>query len=259
MPAAGEDRDDEVRQHAQCEQARRERPVAAGAQPAGQHAEVDERERQRDRERELARHRRRDVAAVDGERLVEEEHDRDCGEHRGRREAQPAELAERPRGDGQGEHARDRHELECEPVGQDDVEDDHSQRRDDHVELVGGEAGVPVGRPAREAEVRQQVVAQVRRRPDVGTHVAAGRRAVREQQVGMELRQREDHGADHDPEGDPALDGDGGETPCEPLDPSGPALGGRVDGLPGRARPGAREVPEGFARGGRSYEARHQP
>ena len=57
----------------------------------------------------------------------------------------------------------------------------------------------------------------------------------------MELGQREDHGADHDPEGDPALDGDGGETPGEPLDRSGPALGGRVDELPGRSRAGARE------------------
>ena len=53
-----------------------------------------------------------------------------------------------------------------------------SQRRDHHVELVGGEAGVPVGRPAGEAEVGQQVVAQVGRAPDVGAHVAAGRRRV---------------------------------------------------------------------------------
>ena len=78
--------------------------------------------------------------------------------------------------------------LNATPYGQDGVEGDDRQRRHDHVEAVHGHAGVPVHAPPAELEVRQQVVAQERRPPHVGAHVAAGRRDVVEDQVVAEDR-----------------------------------------------------------------------
>ena len=71
-----------------------------------------------------------------------------------------------------GRGQRDEHRPAAE---QPDVERHDQQRRDHHVELVGGEAGVPVGRPAGDAPLGQQVVAEVGRAPHVGAHVATGR------------------------------------------------------------------------------------
>ena len=61
-----------------------------------------------------------------------------------------------------------------------DVDDHDRQRRDDHVEGEGREAGVPVGRPPRQPEVRQQLLTQEPGGPHMGTHVAPGRRRVDE-------------------------------------------------------------------------------
>ncbi len=47
--------------------------------------------------------------------------------------------------------------------------------------------------------MREQVVTQVGRSPDVGTHVAAGRDRVLEDQLRMQLEEREEHGG-HDTE-----------------------------------------------------------
>ena len=59
----------------------------------------------------------------------------------------------------------------------------------------------------------QQLVAEEGRAPDVGTHVAARRRGVGEQQVGLELQPDEDHRAGDDRQRQPRLRG----PPPEPL------------------------------------------
>ena len=146
------------------------RPAAelAGLHAAGEHAEPEHRERQRDGERELPRHRALHVAAVDREALVEQE---DGGRQRhqlGHRVAEPGQATERPAAHRQRDEAEDRDELERDAVREHDVERDDHQRRHDHVEAVEREPVVPVVAPAAELEVRQQVVAQVRRAPSRG-------------------------------------------------------------------------------------------
>ena len=193
----GEDERDEVAQAGEREQHGRPATEPSGAQAAQEHAEVEHRERERDGEGELAGQRRRDVAAVDGEGPIEEEDGGADGEERRAGEGQVGELAEGPGGDGQRQHAADGHQLEGDAVGDHQAEQGDQQRRDHHVELVGGEAVVPVGRPAGEATLGQQVVAQEGRTPHVGPHVATGRGVVGEEVARTELDEREDHAHAH--------------------------------------------------------------
>ena len=74
--------------------------------------------------------------------------------------------AERPRPRGR-EDPEDRDQLEGDAVEdeRDRVDEQDHQERDDHVELERREAAVPIGGPARQPQVGQQVVAQVRPRP----------------------------------------------------------------------------------------------
>ena len=80
------------------------------------------------------------------------------------------------------------------------VDHHDQQRRDHHVEGEGREPGVPVGRPSRETKLRQQDIAQVRRRPDMGAHIAPGRRGVVEPEVRLDVPGDEDgrHGDEHE-------------------------------------------------------------
>ena len=101
---------------------------------------------------------------------------------------------------------------------------DHRQRRDDHVEAVDRQAAVPIHAPSAELEVRQQMVAQVRRSPHVGSHVAAGRRDVVEDQVVAEDRPEVDDSHHDERRDDESRHGDGetddavvGPRPPEPL------------------------------------------
>ena len=237
-----EDAGDHVAEHRQRDQHRRPGPMLAGTEPDGDRTEGEQGQGQRDRERELARHRRRDVAAVDVEqRLVHQERDGRDGAQLGPGATQRQRLQQVPDTGGEGDDAGDGDQLErdvvgqidreqrheqtrrptdeageprghrAEPVGRRqrepddeqrtgdaqervrrddaDVEDHDHQRRDDHVEGVGGEPGVPVLGPARDPEVGQQLVTQVRGAPHVGAHVTAGGRCVAEHQLGV-----------HDPE-----------------------------------------------------------
>ena len=88
--------------------------------------------------------------------------------------------------------------------GQADVHGHDQQHRDHHVEVVGGEPGVPVGRPPGEAEPGQQLVADEGRSPDVGAQVAAGRGGPGEEQaVRVDDPQDEQDAAPHEEAGHP--------------------------------------------------------
>ena len=207
----GEEGGDQVAQPGERQQDRGHRSVLPGAQPPDHEAEVQDREGQADRERELTGEGRRDVAAVDREVPVEQEHDRGHRQEGGAGERQVGQAAERVGAHRQGEQPEDRHELErravrqldredrdrdgrrhqaptspasAHPRGQEhearrggqrddhrpateqaDVERHDQQRRHHHVELVGGEPGVPVGGPAGDPALGEQVVAEVARDP----------------------------------------------------------------------------------------------
>src|SRR5438105_1489478 len=79
--------------------------------------------------------------------------------------AHPRQSPEDEGGDRQSQHAQHGHQLEGDPVREDRAEDDDEQAGQREVEDQGWEAGVPVGRPAGQAGVREQVVAQVGRLP----------------------------------------------------------------------------------------------
>ncbi len=227
----------------QGQQHRRQRAVLAGAKPAHDHAEVEERQGQADGERELTRERGGDVAAVDREVAVEQEEHRCHGEQRRAGEGQVGQPAEGVGAERERDHAQDRHELERRPVRELDaahrhhdrrgderpplpagradarphdeagrhqrddhrptaedphVERDDQQRRDHHVELVGGEAGVPIRRPPGDPTGRQQVVAEEGGTPDVRPHVAARGHGTRQDVGRVEVREhvqraRDDH------------------------------------------------------------------
>ena len=73
----------------------------------------------------------------------------------------------------------------------------------DHVEAVDRQAAVPVHAPARQLEVREQVVAEIGGRPHVSAHVAAGRRrlvehevAARRERVQVDDHHHDDRGGD---------------------------------------------------------------
>ena len=203
----GEEGRDGVAEDHQREQRGRQRPVSARLEAPCQHAEEQQRQREADREAVLPRQGRRDVAAVDRPRAVEQERQRGHREQGRARERQAEQSAHHV---GAQRHAHDpehRDELHRDAVGQHDVQQHDQQRRGQHVELVGGEAGVPVGRPAGEPPVRQQVVAEVGGAPHVGAHVAARRGGPREQQVRVELREHEGRARQHDERPDPALGG----------------------------------------------------
>ena len=129
--------------------------------------------------------------------------------------------------------------LNATPYGQERVEGDDGQRRDDHVEAVHRHPGVPVHAPPGELEVGQQVVAEERRPPHVGAHVAAGGRRVVEDQVGARVQRVEvddvhhHHGRDEQGQaGDDDPDDTLGRPGC-----LGPAHRAADDAAPGPRRP----------------------
>ena len=217
-PDDGEDRGQEVAEPGDGQEHARQHPVPAGVEAAGHDAEEQQGERQADREGELPGQRRGDVPAVDRERPVEEERHRDHRQQRRSREAHAGQAPEGVGGQREGDQAEDGDQLEGHPVGQDQVEGDHHQGGKREVEVVGGEAVVPVGRPAGDAAVGQEVVAQVVGAPHVGAGVAAGRRRVRQQQRRLQLEQHEQHRRPDDAEGDDRLRGDPRQPGLEVLD-----------------------------------------
>ena len=84
-------------------------------------------------------------------------------------------------------------------------ERDDQQRRQREVELPGREAGVPVGRPSREAPW-QQVIAEIGRPPHVRAGVATRGRGVTQQEAGLELPEHECAARDDNRDADPPLD-----------------------------------------------------
>ena len=101
--------------------------------------------------------------------------DRGDGEQLRDREPQAGELAEGPAADRQGQDAEHAHHLQRHAVGQHDVEQPPPSAPAAPCRTVHREAGVPIGGPAGEPPVREDVVTQVGRAPHVGAHVAAGR------------------------------------------------------------------------------------
>ena len=142
-----------------------------------------------DRERELTREGARDVAAVDLP-VVARLHERPQRGDRERGRRGPGRLhalGERVRGRGEHERAAHRHELERDVVRHHDVEHPDHQRRNREVVLADREPGVPVGRPTRQAELREPVVGEELGPPHVRAHVAAVGGRVAEQIAELEL------------------------------------------------------------------------
>ncbi len=214
----------------------RRRPTGAVLHPSCCQTNGDQRETQRQRERELAGQRRCNVAAVDGEVRVEQEHGRTQGHEAGQGLRRTGETTHRISRKWKEHQAGDRHQLEGDPVGQSDHQDRHQaghgpgecpmlgptarrcegttesnqrhghaeegveagihredrQRRHHHVEVVGGEPGVPVRGPARQPARGQQVVPHVGGPPHVGAHVATRWRRVGYQEIRPQLQEHED-------------------------------------------------------------------
>ena len=194
-----------------CEQYCRPTAVLARLEPATHHSEVEQGEAERHGKRELAREGRRDVAAENRKRAIEQIHGRGDGQQRRDREGQPSEPTEGVGRNGQREHAADGDELEGHAVRDDVAQQRDQQRRQHHVELVRREAGIPIGSPAGQPSLRQQVVAQVRRSPHVRTHVATSGGGVRQDVARSELHEREHHARHDDAQRDVALDRHVGE------------------------------------------------
>ena len=165
---------------------------------------------------------------------------RDTGDHE-RGPMRTAPIAPPGRGRTEGDDPDERRDQGG-PAVEPGVEQHDQQRREHHVELVRGEAGVPVARPARELAVGQQVVAQVGGAPHVGAHVAAGRRGVREQQVGLQVPEHERDARHHAPRR---------RRSCAACAVGRPGPRRRARSRPGRRRPRCRAAPEArTARGG---------
>ena len=132
-----------------------------GVERVRERAEPEQRERQPDRERELARERARDVAAVDlpvGAGLHEraERGDRERGRRGpGRLHALGERSTPRP---GACSGPLTVTSLNATLYGITTLSSPDHQRRDREVVLPDREARVPVGRPAREPELREPVV-----------------------------------------------------------------------------------------------------
>ncbi len=137
----GEEERQQMAQPDQRQQACCQPTVAAGAQGSGQHAQIDQHQRQRERERVLPRHRREhvaadDVAGADQLPRARVAHQRfavvheDQGGHgeRGRcRKPQVGQLGERIGRDRHGDQPGHRHQLERDVV----VHRDHEHDRDE--------------------------------------------------------------------------------------------------------------------------------
>ena len=122
-----EHRGDEVADHAD-----RKQDGGSPSQPACPHPEEDHSQKeQRDREPErigiLARHRRKQIAAVDLVRLIEEEWEREGREESGPRPLEAGQPAECPGRHRKGERSEKGHELECD-VPRDDVAPESSEQ-----------------------------------------------------------------------------------------------------------------------------------
>ena len=126
--------------HARREQQHRRDPRPPRAHAPDHDAEEDERHRQPEREGVLPRHGRVEVAAVDGEGLVEQERQGEDGEDRGPGPLHARQTSERPRRDGKGDRAEDGDELEGDVEG-DDVPEERRQRVGEReIEGVEGQA-----------------------------------------------------------------------------------------------------------------------
>ena len=206
-PDGHEHRHDEMAHDGCGQQHRRQAEALPLVEGPGQGPEEEEAEADGDAEGELAGQGAGQIAAPDRVAGVEEVGQRGHGEQRRRRPAGADAPGEGIGGDRQHDRPEDRHQLEGHVVGQEDVEDDDEQRWQREVEDAGREAGVPVGRPARQAPLGQNVVAQEGRPPHVRAGVAAVGGGVGQQQVGLQGEpdvERRDRRRD---EADPALAG----------------------------------------------------
>ncbi len=170
-------------------------PLAHGGreQPQEQHGQGEA-----ERERVLPRQGREQIAAVDRERVVEEERQGRRGQQRRDGGAEAEEAATGPRRDGQHHRPGDRAQLERDVVGDDPAADGDEEVGQREIEGVEGEPVVPARVPARDVPVADHRPQEVGHR-DVRAGVPARRRGVGEEQAGVELRERDDdHGGDGD-------------------------------------------------------------
>ncbi len=198
---------DDVAEHHDGEQPRSERPVPARVNAANDHPEVDQRKGQRDGEGELPRHGRGDVAAVDRERPIEEEEGRGNRHQRRTGERQTNQTPEQIGSKRQRHQPRHGDQLERHAIGKEDIEGDDRQRGEHHVELIGRKACVPVGCPATQTAMRNEVVPQKCRPPDVCAHVAARWGGVGQHQVRVEGQHDEQHRPRNDQRAESSLRG----------------------------------------------------
>ena len=207
---------DDVREDAPGQHDRR--PAAVSALPDGAREEAQEQDGQREAEGErvLPRQRREEVAAVNGEGVVEEERQGRRGQQRGEGRTQAEEAATGPRADREQDGSEDRAQLERDAVGDDPAADRDEEVGQGEVEGVEREAVVPARVPAGQVAVAHQHLEVLGHR-DVRARVASGGRGVREQQVQVELRDR------HDDDGGDRDHGDGAGNPP----PAAPGRAGR--------------------------------
>ena len=151
----------------------------------------EETESERERERVLPRQGREEVAAIDGERSIEEKR-QGCGsQRRGNGRPEPEHASHAIGAERHRHRPRDGRQLECQAIGEDERGDRCDQVGQDEVVGVEREAVVPARVPAGEAPVGQQVRPQVRRQSEVGSGVAPGRGGCRDEEFRVELPDRD--------------------------------------------------------------------
>ncbi len=204
-PTDGEEQRQDVRDPAGGQEESGQRPVPAVLEAPGDQPQEHQGDGEADREAELPGHRRRDVAAVDGELPPEKIREGGQGEAGRTGKAQPGQPPEPPRRDWQGQQAGNGDQLEGNVV-----RDDVGQQGDGNdgareIKRQGGKAVVPVGCPAGKPQVGQQAGLDIGGQPDVSAHVAPRRGCVLEQLRRLQLLEREDHTRRHHDEGDHRL------------------------------------------------------
>ena len=185
---------DDVRQHAAGQHDRGPAAVSALSDRAGEQTQEQDGQGEAEGERVLPRQCREQIAAVDRERVVEEERQGGGRQQGGKRWAEAEEATARPGADRKQDRSEDRAHLERDVVGDDPAADRDEEVGQGEVEGVEGEPVVPAGVPAGEVPVEQQRLEVLGHR-DVRARVAACGRRIGEQQARMELRERHDDDA----------------------------------------------------------------
>ena len=147
-----EQQHDAMAECCQRQQQCRSNAVFTGFQPADEHPEAQNRKSECDRKRELPRHGRRNIAAIDGETLIEQKHRASHHQQLRNWKDQAGQLGEQPRAHRQRQQPRHCDQLQSDAVWQHDVEQQNEDRRHHHVEAIDRQTGIPIVAPPRQTE-----------------------------------------------------------------------------------------------------------